>query len=162
MRCPLWPLADIGVCPPSRRIAATAPVNVRFNPQDGAVVQLMSAIATRLASTGASVRLQVLDKGNALDAVKAFSAGQADLAVARADIGDLSGAATVVVVTRIVVLIVAPPGSSITEMDDLKGKTIGVVAGEVSQKLVAALTTEYELERAKTHFKDLAPADISQ
>jgi hypothetical protein len=34
------------------------------------------------------------------------------LAVARADIGDLSGAATVVVVTRIVVLIVAPPGSS--------------------------------------------------
>jgi TRAP-type uncharacterized transport system substrate-binding protein len=47
-------------------------------------------------------------------------------------------------------------------MDDLKGKTIGVVAGEVNQKLVAALTTEYELERAKTHFKDLAPADISQ
>src|SRR6516165_952741 len=129
---------------------------------DGAAVQLMSAIATRLASTGASVRLQVLDKGNALDAVKAFSAGHADLAVARADIGDLSGAATVVVVTRIVVLIVAPPGSSITEMDDLKGKTIGVVAGEVNQKLVAALTTEYELERAKTHFKDLAPADISQ
>ena len=42
---------------------------------DGAAVQLMSAIATRLASTGASVRLQVLDKGNALDAVKAFSPG---------------------------------------------------------------------------------------
>jgi ABC-type nitrate/sulfonate/bicarbonate transport system substrate-binding protein len=65
-------------------------------------------------------------------------------------------------VTRIVVLIVAPPGSSITEMDDLKGKTIGVVAGEVNQRVVAALTTEYELERAKTHFKNLAPADISQ
>ena len=31
-----------------------------------------------------AVRLQVLDKGNALDAIKAFSAGQADLAVARA------------------------------------------------------------------------------
>ena len=30
-------------------------------------------------------------------------------------------------VTRAVALIVAPPGSSIPEMDDLKGKTIGVV-----------------------------------
>src|SRR5262245_33847449 len=48
---------------------------------DGSTVQLMSTIATRLASTGAPVRLKVLDKGNALDAVKAFSAGQADLAV---------------------------------------------------------------------------------
>jgi TRAP transporter TAXI family solute receptor len=127
---------------------------------DGAAVQLMSTIATRLASTDAPVRLKVLDKGSALDAVKAFSAGQADLAVARADIGDLSGAATVVVVTRSVVLIVAPPGSSLTEMDDLKGKTIGVVAGEVNQKVVEALTGEYGLDSAKTHFKDLAPTDI--
>jgi TRAP transporter TAXI family solute receptor len=125
-------------------------------------VQLMSTIATRLASTGAPVRLKVLDKGNALDAVKAFSAGQADLAVARTDIGDLSGAATVVVVTRNTVLIVAPPGSSIKEMDDLKGKTIGVVAGEVNQKVVEALNREYGLDSAKTHFKDLAPADIPQ
>jgi len=65
----------------------------------------MSAIASRMAATSASVRLNVLDKGNALDAVKAFSAGQADLAVARADIGDLSSAEMVVVVTRAVVLI---------------------------------------------------------
>ena len=62
-----------------------------------------------------------------MDAAKAFSGGQADLAVLRADVGDLSSAETVVVVTRAVALIVAPPGSSITEMDDLKGKTIGVV-----------------------------------
>lgn len=129
---------------------------------DGDAVQLMSAIATRLASTGAPVRLQVLDKGNALEAVKAFSAGQADLAVARADIGDLSTAETVVVVTRSVVLIVAPPGSSATEMDDLKGKTVGVVGGEVNHRVVEALTREYGLDSAQTHFKDLAVADIPQ
>jgi hypothetical protein len=76
---------------------------------DGEAVRLMSAIAARLAATGSSVRLQVLDKGNALEAAKAFSAGQADLAVVRADSGDLSSAETVVVVTRAAVLIVAPP-----------------------------------------------------
>jgi hypothetical protein len=64
------------------------------------------------------------------------------LAVLRADVGDLSSAETVVVVTRAVALIVAPPGSSITE----KGKTIGVVGGEVNQNLVEALKKEYGLD----------------
>ena len=105
---------------------------------DGETVRLMSTIAARLASTNAPVRLQVVDTGNALDTAKAFSGGQADLAVLRADVGDLCSAETVVVVTRAVALIVAPPGSSITEMDDLKGKTIGVVGGEVNQNLVEA------------------------
>jgi TRAP-type uncharacterized transport system substrate-binding protein len=122
----------------------------------------MSTIATRLASTNAPVRLQVIDKENGLDAAKAFSGGQADLAVLRADVGDLSSAETVVVVTRAVALIVAPPGSSITEMDDLKGKTIGVVGGEVNQNLVAALKNEYGLDAAKTNFKNLTLAEIPQ
>src|SRR5215470_13473728 len=129
---------------------------------DGETARLMSTIATRLASTNSPVRLQVVDKGNALDAIKAFSGGQADLAIARADVGDLSSAATIVVVARSVVLIVAPAGSSITEMDDLKQKTVGVVGGEVNRKVVEALTREYGLDSAKTRFKDLALTEIPQ
>jgi len=60
------------------------------------------------------------------------------------------------------VLIVAPPGSSITEMDDLKGKTVGVVGGEVNHKVVEALTKEYGLDAAQTHFKDLTLAEVPQ
>src|SRR6516225_5125407 len=101
-------------------------------------------------------------KGSASDAIKAFSAGQADLAVVRADIGDLSSAATVVVVARSVVLIVAPAGSSITEMDDLKGKTVGVIDGEENRKIVEALTREYSLDTVKTRFKNLALGEIPQ
>lgn len=137
-------------------------LTVAAGSSDGEAVRLMSAIATRMAATSAPVRLNVLDKGNALDAVKAFSNGQADLAVARADIGDLSSAETVVVVTRAVVLIVAPPGSPIADMDGLKGKTIGVVGGEVNHRVVDALTREYGLDGSQTHFKDLAIADIPQ
>ena len=143
---------------------ATRPtaLTVAAGSSDGEAVRLMSAIATRMAATSAPVRLNVLDKGNALDAVKAFSDGQADLAVARADIGDLSSAETVVVVTRAVVLIVAPPGSPIADMDGLKGKTIGAVGGEVNHRVVDALTKEYGLEGSQTHFKDLSIADVPQ
>jgi ABC-type nitrate/sulfonate/bicarbonate transport system substrate-binding protein len=90
-----------------------------------------------------------------LEAAKAFSAGDVDLAVARADAEDLSAAQTVVVFTRGVVLIVVPPGISISDMDDLKGKVVGVVGGQVNHKVVEALKKEYDLDRAKVQFKDL-------
>ena len=143
---------------------ATQPttLTVAVGSLDGAAAQLMAALAAQLASTGAPVRLKVVDKGTALEAIKAFSAGQADLAIARDDIGDLSTAQTVVVVTYGVVLLIAPPGSSITSMDDLKGKTIGVVGGEVNHKVVDALANAYDPARAQLHFKDLTIADIPQ
>ena len=50
----------------------------------------------------------------AIEATKAFAAGEADLATVRGDIGDLSAARTVVLVTYGVVMIVTPPGSSPT------------------------------------------------
>src|SRR5512138_3921447 len=92
---------------------------------DGDVTRALSAIAARMASTNAPVRLKVVDKGTAPEAAKEFSEGKADLAVARADHVDLSIARTVLTMTHGVVLIVVPPGSSIESMDDLKGKTVG-------------------------------------
>src|SRR3977135_2485191 len=74
---------------------------------DGEAAKAMSAIASRLVTTNASGRLQVVDSGTALEAAKAFSAGNADLAVVRGDVGDLSQARAVVVVSHMVVLIIA-------------------------------------------------------
>ena len=129
---------------------------------DGDIPRFMAALASRMASTNSAVRLKVVDKGTALEAAKAFSAGEVDLAVARADAEDLSAAQTVVVFMRGVVLIVVPPGSSIADMDDLKGKTVGVVGGEVNHKVVEALKREYDLDRAKVKFTDLNVGDIPQ
>ncbi len=129
---------------------------------DGDVPRIMTALASRMASTDSGVRLKVVDKGTAADAAKAFSAGDVDLAVVRADAGGLSTAQSVVVFTRGVVLIVVPPGISISDMDGLKGKTIGVVGGPMNHRVVDALKEEYDLDRAKVQFKDLAIADIPQ
>lgn len=125
---------------------------------DGEAVQALTAIASRFAETNAPVRLKVIDTGNVVDAAKAFSAGGVDLAVVRGDIGDLSQARAVAIVTHAVALILAPPGSSIDSIERLKGRTLGVVSGQANQKIVAALQDQYDLG-AKVTFKDIAPAD---
>ena len=129
---------------------------------DGEAAKAMSAIAGELVSTNAPVRLKVIDSGTALEAANAFSAGKVDLAVVRGDVGDLSQAQAVVVVSHMVVLIIAPPGSSIDSMDKLKGRTVGVVGGVTNAKVVDALTKEYDLASAKVAFKNLALADVRQ
>ena len=128
---------------------------------DGEPVRLMSAIAGRLTKSNSSIRLKIVALGNALEAAKAFSAGEADLAIVRADVGDLSNARTVVVISYGVVLLVVPPGSSGT-MESLKGKTIGVVGEEINRNLVEELSREYDFAGAKVRVKDIAVADAQQ
>jgi len=142
----------------------TRPVNltVAVGSIDGEAAKAMSAIAGELVSTNAPVRLKVIDSGTALEAANAFSAGKVDLAVVRGDVGDLSQAQAVVVVSHMVVLIIAPPGSSIDSMDNLKGHTVGVVGGVANAKIVDALTKEYDLASAKVAFKNLALTDVRQ
>src|SRR4051794_2562034 len=125
---------------------------------DGEAAKAMSAIAGRLASTNAPVRLNVVDTGTAVGAAKAFSDDKADLAVVRGDVGDLSKAQAVVVVSHMAALVIAPPGSSIDSMDKLKGHRVGVLGGEANTKIVEVLSKEYGLDRAKV-FKDIALPD---
>jgi TRAP-type uncharacterized transport system substrate-binding protein len=125
---------------------------------DGEAAKAMSAIASRLVAINAPVRLTVVDTGTAVAAAKTFSSGKADLAVVRGDVGDLSQAQAVVVVSHIVALVIAPPGSSIDDMAKLNGHSVGVIGGEANSKLVDVLSNEYGLVRAKV-FKDVTLAD---
>src|ERR1700722_12932782 len=134
-------------------------LSVAIGSIDGEAAKAMSAIASRLASENAPVRLKVIDSGTALEAAKAFSAGKADLAVVRGDVGDLSQAQAVVVVSHVVVLIIAPPGSSIDSIDKLKGRRVGVIGGDANAKIVDVLSKEFGLDRTKG-FKDIALPDV--
>jgi TRAP-type uncharacterized transport system substrate-binding protein len=125
---------------------------------DGEAAKAMSAIASQLVSTNAPVRLKVIDSGTVLEAADAFAAGKVDLAVVRGDVGDLSQAQAVVVVSHVVAFIVAPPGSSIDSIGKLKGHTVGVVGGVSNSKIVDVLSREYGLDRAKV-FKDIVFSD---
>jgi TRAP-type uncharacterized transport system substrate-binding protein len=127
---------------------------------DGEAPKIVSAIASRLAEINAPVRLNVVETAGALDSANAFSSRRTDLAVVRGDVGDLSQAQAIVVLAQAVALLVAPPGSSITDMAGLKRVAVGVVGGEVNQKIVGVLTRAYDLERANVVFKNLALTDV--
>jgi len=81
----------------------------------------MSAIARRVRFKERAGAAQGYRQCTALEAANAFSAGKVDLAVVRGDVGDLSQAQAVVVVSHVVVLIIAPPGSSIDSMRQPEG-----------------------------------------
>src|ERR1700747_184520 len=135
-------------------------LTVAVGSNDGEAAKAMSAMASEFVSTNAPVRLKVIDSGTALEAAAAFSAGKVDLAVVRGDVGDLSQAQAVVVVSHMVVLIIAPPGSSIDSIGSLKGRAVGVVGGVANAKIVDVLTKEYDLASAKVVFKNLALPEL--
>ena len=64
--------------------------------------------------------------------------------------------------THGVVLIVVPPASPIEDMDGLKGKTVGVIAGDTNRQVIAAVTKEYALGSVKVNFKDLTLTEVPQ
>src|SRR5262249_27469949 len=108
----------------------------------------------------APVRLKVVETSGPIESAAAFSQGKSDLAVVRGDVGDLSQAQAIVVLAQAVALLVAPPGSTITDMAGLKHTTAGVVAAETNQKIVGVLTRAYDLDRANVVFKSLAPDEV--
>ena len=76
----------------------------------------------------------------------------------RGDVGDLSKAQAVVVMSHVVALVIAPPGSTIDSMDKLKGRRVGVLGGDANTKIVDVLSKEYGFDREKV-FRDIALPD---
>ncbi|MFZ5689862.1 MAG: TAXI family TRAP transporter solute-binding subunit [Pseudomonadota bacterium] len=129
---------------------------------DGEGTRLISALAAKFGTTANSrIRLKVVDTGTPLGAAEAFAKGEVDLAIVRGDATDLKGARTVVVITHGVVMLLGLPGTQITDLDHLRGKTIGVVGGPVNKRIASVLDTEYDLTRNKTKFVDLALPDVA-
>jgi len=129
---------------------------------DGDTGQIASLIAGRLAISNSPVRIKIEKAGNTLDAAQAFATGGADLAIVRADAGDLHEARAVALVARAVLTIVTPPGSAVSDISKLRGHTVGVVGGEINHGLVELLKKEYALDHANVTFRDIPSADARQ
>lgn len=126
---------------------------------DNDAPRLVGAIAKRMATNGSRIRLKIIDQDSPQKASEAFTSGKADLVVTRADVGDLSGAQVVVSITRATVFLITPPGSPISSIAGLRGKTVGVVLADVNRRLVDTLSREYDLAQSHVKFVDVAPND---
>ena len=127
---------------------------------DGDALRIMSTIANKLTSHSARMRLKVIDAENALGAAQALSSGRADLAIVRSDLGDLSSARTVALLTHIVVLLIAPVGSPVKAVEDLKGRTLGVIGGLTNRPTAELLIKSFDLGQSRTQIKDLMPDEV--
>lgn len=137
-------------------------LTVAAGSMDGEGARLMNSLASRLGSTANSrIRLKVVDTGTPMGAAEAFAKGEVDLAIVRGDAANLKNARTVVVITHGVLMLLGLPGTNITELDELKGKTIGVVGGPVNQRLAQVLDNEYDLSRNKVKFVDLSLPEVA-
>lgn len=125
---------------------------------DGEAAKIASIVADRLEATRSSIRLKIVPADSVLDAADAFAAGKTDLAIVRADVGDLAQARSVMLVAKSVLMILSPPGSQVTSIEKMNGHTVGVVGGEINRKIVDALKKEYSLGD-KAVFKNITPAD---
>src|SRR3954469_12330489 len=125
---------------------------------DGEATKVATIMAGRLDAAKSAVRINIVPTDNVLDSAKLFAADKTDLAIVRADVGDLSQARSVVQVNKSVVMILALPGASLTSIEKLKNHTVGVVGGEINRKIVDALKKEYDLGD-KVTFRNLVPAD---
>jgi TRAP-type uncharacterized transport system substrate-binding protein len=139
-----------------------AVLSIAVGTSDSQSKQITSIIASRFATTNSPVRLKIKNVTNGIDAAKALATGAVDLAVVRADVGDLRDARAVAVTARGVLMIVAPPESQLTTISKLAGHTVGVVGGAVNHSFVEALKKEYELDRAGVIFKDVAPGEARE
>jgi TRAP-type uncharacterized transport system substrate-binding protein len=125
----------------------TRPVTltVAVGSRDGELARAASLVTARLAEEGASVRMKILKTEDFAAAAKAFADRRADLAVVRADVGDLPQARSVAQVGHGVVMLLAQSGSRVSSIEDLKGHSVGVVGGMINQSIVDALKQEYDL-----------------
>src|ERR1700760_4740832 len=87
---------------------------------DGDAPRIVAALASKLASTNAPVRLKIVQTTGPIESAEIFSSGKTDLAIVRGDVGDLSEAQAIIVLAQAVALLVAPPGSPLTDVAGLK------------------------------------------
>jgi TRAP transporter TAXI family solute receptor len=143
-----------------RYLIAPTTLTVAAGSLDGEAVRLVNAIATRLAANNARVRLKVVHKDTVVEATRAFAAREVDVAVVRSDVGDLSSARTIVLLTHGVTLVVALPGTSIESIEGLKGKTLGVLANEINGRLVDAIDKAYDLTKGRARIRNLSMTEL--
>jgi TRAP-type uncharacterized transport system substrate-binding protein len=143
-----------------RWYAKPVTLSIAVGSLDGDASRIVSALASRLVVNGAPVRLKIVETSGPIESAALFSSGKTDLAVVRGDVGDLSQAQAIVVLAEAAALLVAPPGSAITDIAGLKRATVGVVAGDTNQKMVGVLRKAYDLDRANVTFRNLAPDQV--
>ena len=133
-------------------------------PQIGDDTRLIQAAAHVFARQHKPIRLRLLPVPDWAAAAAQVDSGDADLAVLRGDAALQSTAQTLLILHRNPMLVVAPAGSKIRRIADLRGKKLGVVhqlpQSHSIEHLVEVILTHYDIPHDAVTFVALPPEEI--
>ncbi len=116
-------------------------LTIAVGPPDSYDARLVDAIAQRLQSRRESVQLKVIYTEGSAASSEALDSGKVDLAVIRGDLPKQPSAGLVLTLHRDPALFIAPPKSDIKNINDLKGKNIGVIRARASDSEALSINT---------------------
>ncbi|MGL4727134.1 MAG: ABC transporter substrate-binding protein, partial [Bosea sp. (in: a-proteobacteria)] len=125
---------------------APATLTVAVGQPSGDDARVMAAFAQQLIKEDQPVRLRLLHTDGYAATAAAMAAGKVDLAVVRTDIDLPSNAASIAILRRDVVFIVARPDVGITRIADLAGKRIATNKAQPANKdLLESVLAHYDM-----------------
>lgn len=136
-------------------------LRVAVGPLGSEDARMAAAFVQGLNRDKAAIRLRLVLTEGSEDSARKIDAGQADLAMLRADIAMPSTADTVLVTRRTYPFFITTRETAIGRIADLRGRRVGVIrnpAGNLT--LLKRVLTQYEVRAEELEIVDLAPDEV--
>ncbi|XBO39198.1 TAXI family TRAP transporter solute-binding subunit [Alsobacter sp. KACC 23698] len=136
-------------------------LTVAVGPPTSEDAKLVHAVAQNLRRDRAAIRLRIVTVPGPAEAAAAFDDGKADLAVVRSDLATPAAGQLVAILHRNAAVLLAPGGSAISGVGDLRGKTVGVLRhSPVNDRLLETILQQYEVPGHEVARVTLDPDDV--
>jgi TRAP transporter TAXI family solute receptor len=149
-------------------------LKIAVGPPGSDDLKLIQALTQTFARDGSAVRLSPVTTEGATESIALFSAGKADLAVARGDLNLPANAESVAILRKNVVVLWAPsghpakgskkqPAPKVKSIDDLDGKRIGVIGRtQANVTLLRVILTESGVNPDKVAVTQFATNQLTE
>ncbi|GGH07681.1 TRAP ABC transporter [Alsobacter metallidurans] len=121
-------------------------ITIAVGPPSSEDAKLVQTAAQILRRDRAAIRLKVITTQDPAEAAQAFDNGKADVAVVRSDQVEKATGHAIAILHRNAAILVAPGGSAIASVSDLRGKTVGLVRhSPANERLLDTILQQYEV-----------------
>lgn len=129
--------------------------------------QVLAAAAHEFAQKRESLRLKLVPVDSLAESARAFEDDQVDLAIVRSDIDMPVSGQTVLIMRRNAAVLIAPAGSELHDIEDLKGHKLGVLDAEQAGRMgnhavLDAALMQYDVSLATVRRIPLTLAELPE
>src|SRR4051794_8348966 len=142
-----------------------ATLKITTGPAGGSADRFVSALISVMKKEHPRVRIVPVLSADLDASARALENGKVDLAIVRTDVAPPMNGQTIAILRREAVGIILPANSKIDAISELRGKSVGILAGPLqgaNEKILDSILTYYNVPVASVHRKVLAPEDLAK